>query len=99
MLPASTTAVSAILPSLREEWKRHGVRHAWFFGSRARGEENPSSDWDFLVEFEAPPSFDTFMGLKISLEEKLGTQVDLLSRSACKPRFLEAIRSDLIDVT
>ena len=40
-----------------------------------------------------------FMGLKAGLEESLNSRVDLLSRSACRPRFLKAIENDLIDVT
>jgi predicted nucleotidyltransferase len=39
------------------------------------------------------------MGLKSQLEQGLKARVDLLSRSACTPRFLKAIESDLIDVT
>lgn len=31
------------------------------------------------------------MDLKLQLEEKLGASVDILSRSACTPRFLKAI--------
>lgn len=57
------------------------------------------SDWDFVVEFGQPPGFDTYMGLKSALEERLNARVDLLSRSACSPRLWQVIESDLIDVT
>ena len=67
----------------------------WLFGSRARGEVPESSDWDVLVEFGRPPSFDDYMGLKSRLEEALGSTVDILVRSACKPRFLTAIQGEL----
>jgi hypothetical protein len=69
------------------------------FGSRSRGDNSAPSDWDFLVSFAEPATFDSFMGLKMRLEDHLGAPVDLVSRSACKPRFLEAIREELIDVT
>ena len=86
---------------LRNLWpvfQKHGVESLWIFGSHARGDSRPDSDIDLLVEFVSPPGFDNFMGLKFDLEDRLGTKVDLLSRSACKPRFLEAIHSDLLHV-
>lgn len=94
-----TSSDSKSLPSLSKEWRRYGVVRAWLFGSRSRGKVHQKSDWDFLVEFARPANFDTFMGLKLTLEDKLGGSVDLLSRTACKPKFLAAIRNDLIDVT
>lgn len=90
--------LETVFPVLRKQWSRFQVKRAWLFGSRAAGEAN-ASDWDFLVEFSQPPSFDAFMGLKSGLEEGLNARVDLLSRTACQPRFLEAIGGDLIDVT
>jgi predicted nucleotidyltransferase len=84
---------------LKEEWSRFHVKRAWLFGSHAVGKTTSESDWDFLVEFSEPPGFDTFMGLKSGLEEKLNGHVDLLSRTACPSRFLELIKNDLIDVT
>ena len=88
-----------ILPVLRKQWSHFQVKRAWLFGSRAVDQERVASDWDFLVEFSQPPSFDEFMGLKAGLEKGLNGRVDLLSRSACRPRFLEAIEDHLIDVT
>ena len=84
---------------LRAQMRGFGVHRAWIFGSRARHSNAPRSDWDILVEFEANPSFDDFMGLKSMLEDELKSPVDVLSRNACPPRFLRAIEADLIDVT
>lgn len=84
---------------LRDEWSRFGVERAWLFGSRTKKTTADGSDWDFLVQFHTPPGFDTFMGLRASLQKRLNGHVDLLSRSACPPRFLDAILADLIDVT
>ena len=83
------------LAELKGELHRFGVSNLWLFGSRARDEGNNESDWDVLVEFDTTPSFGSFMGLKCFLEDRLGGRVDLLSRAACKPRFLEAIKNDL----
>lgn len=95
----NTATIPPDLASVREEWARFKVKRAWLFGSRANQQVTTGSDWDFLVEFSGPPTFDTLMGLKSSLEQRLNARVDLLSRSACTARFFEAIESDLIDVT
>lgn len=83
------------LTDLRQVFAQWGVARAWLFGSRTRNEGSDSSDWDILVEFREPPTFDTFMGLKTMLEDRLKGPVDLLSKSACKPRLLKAIEPEL----
>jgi predicted nucleotidyltransferase len=96
-----STHGSATAESLRTLWpeiQKHGVNHLWIFGSRARGDAHAGSDLDVLVDFTLPPSFDHFMGLKLTLEDHLGTPVDLLSLSACHPRFLKAIQPELLHV-
>lgn len=91
--------VQAALKALRPDLARRGVRHLWLFGSRARGVARPGSDWDLLVEFNQPPGLEDYMNLKFWLEEKLGGSVDLVSRNACKTRFIAAIQDELLDVT
>lgn len=87
-----------VLRRLCPRMRNYGVGRAWIFGSRARGGGGAHSDWDLLVEFERTPTFDDYMGLKLMLEDELGAPVDVLSRRACPPRFLQAIEADLIDV-
>ena len=90
-----------IAQDLRNLWpniQKHGVASLWIFGSHGRGDSQADSDIDLLVEFSSPPGFDNFMGLKLELEDRLGARVDLLSRSACNPRFLKAIQPDLLHV-
>lgn len=90
----SLVALRETLPILRD----HGVKNAWLFGSRARGSHQENSDWDLLVDFASPPGFDNFMGLKLSLEDHFNSRFDILSRSACPPRFLKAIEDELLHV-
>lgn len=96
--PASLADALAALKALRPQLARQGVARLWLFGSRARRDARPDSDWDVLVEFTQPPGLDDYMGVKFLLEEKLGDRVDLVSRAACKPRFLAAIQDELLDV-
>jgi len=95
------TDETSIAQQIRDLWpfiQKRGVVHLWVFGSQARGDGHPGSDLDLLVEFASPPDFDNFMGLKFELEDHLGTKVDLLSLTACNPRFLKAIQPDLLNV-
>lgn len=49
------------------------------FGSVARGEAGPDSDVDFLVEFDAGRTLFDLIGLRLDLEELLGTGVDVVT--------------------
>lgn len=95
-MPPAPQEIVALLTPLQGELNRLRVRELLLFGSRARGDARPDSDWDFVVEFSEPPDFSQFMGLRELLEDSLGGRVDLLSRSACPPRLWRAIEPELI---
>jgi hypothetical protein len=50
-----------------------------------RGEQEPESDLDILIEFEEAPSFFEYIRLEDYLSEILGVKVDLVMKSALKP--------------
>lgn len=64
---------------------RHGVRDVRVFGSVARGEDDPSSDVDLLVDLDPDRTLLDLIGFKQEAEEILGLPVDAVS-----PRFLKA---------
>jgi predicted nucleotidyltransferase len=72
-----------------------GVSELSLFGSFARGEENNSSDIDFLVDLN-PKSFDGYMDLKEFLESLFGRRVDLVMKSALKSRLPESILREAV---
>lgn len=82
-------APNAVLPPTLDQLKselapfcrRHGVARLELFGSFARGEPHPGSDIDLLVTFQpgVHPGWD-FFELHKELEDKLGCNVDLLTR-------------------
>jgi hypothetical protein len=49
--------------SFLQEFARFGVQSLALFGSVARGEDQPESDVDILVEFEGRATFDRYMEL------------------------------------
>jgi predicted nucleotidyltransferase len=77
--------------------RRFGVRRLCLFGSCVRGEDNESSDLDFLVTFEKK-SFDAYMDLRAFLEELFGRRIDLVLSDAIKPRLKPYIVKEAIDV-
>ncbi|HWG62758.1 MAG TPA: nucleotidyltransferase family protein [Streptosporangiaceae bacterium] len=76
--------------------KRRANRIA-VFGSVARDEARSDSDLDLLVDFEPGTSLLDHVGLFQDLEELLGVGVDIVARSALKPRD-EHIRAEAVDL-
>ncbi|HUG13409.1 MAG TPA: nucleotidyltransferase family protein [Thermomicrobiales bacterium] len=90
--------VKAILESNRAELRRFHVKSLALFGSVARDEAVPGSDIDVLMEFDGPATFDMYMDLKFFLEDLLLMPIDLVMRSAVRPRLLPFIERDILYV-
>jgi predicted nucleotidyltransferase len=75
--------------------KSFGVRSLSLFGSSARGEDTSNSDLDFVVEFEKK-SFDSYMDLKLFLEELFQRRVDLVLADGIKPRLRATILKEAV---
>ena len=90
-----TERIVATLSANEVKIKSFGVRSLSLFGSSARGENTPESDLDFVVEFEKK-SFDSYMDLKLFLEELFDRPVDLVLADGIKPRLRAAILRDAI---
>lgn len=77
---------------------RLGVKSLAVFGSVARGDDQPDSDVDVLVEFRGPATFDQYMDLKFLLEDLLGRRVDLVSTRGLKPRLRQYVEREMLYV-
>jgi len=63
-----------------------GVVSIGLFGSFVRGDQNPESDIDLLVEFTpSKHTFDNFMDLSFLLEDLLGHKVEIITPEALSP--------------
>ncbi len=91
----------AIIRALREIKKELGPKYKLarvaLFGSYSRGDQTENSDVDVLVGVDPSIGLE-FVTLADQIEKALGLRVDLVSERAIKPRYLEAIQSELIDV-
>ncbi len=72
-----------------------GVRSLALFGSVIRGQAKPGSDLDFVVDFERK-SFDSYMDLKLFLEQLFDCKVDLVLLDAIKPRLRSIIPGEAV---
>ncbi len=79
-------------PYLHERW---GVTELAVFGSVARGEAGIESDVDILFDYDRPLGLG-LVALADFLEEKLGCDVDLLSKKAVRPRTWDFILGTLL---
>jgi uncharacterized protein len=75
--------------------KRFSVSSIGLFGSYARNEQNEDSDIDILVDFNKPVGIE-FVDLAEFLEESLKAKVDLASLNGIKPKYLSAIKSEIV---
>lgn len=95
MLQNSKQEILKALSLNRATIKGFGVRSLSVFGSSVRGEDTSKSDLDFIVEFEKK-SFDSYMDLKLFLEELFKRRVDIVLADGIKPRLRAAILKEAI---
>ena len=62
--------------------ERHGGRNVRVFGSHGRGDPNPASDLDLLVDMEEGKSLLDLIALKLDIEDALGVEVDLVTEAS-----------------
>lgn len=74
------------------------VRQLGVFGSVARNESGPESDVDVLVEFQGPPTYDAYFGLRDYLGGLLGRPIDLVTDTGLKARARRNVERDLVRV-
>lgn len=75
---------------------RYGAKRAGLFGSYVRGEIREDSDIDILVEIEKDISLLDFVGIKLEIEEVLGSEVDLVEYNTIKPLLRERILKEQV---
>jgi predicted nucleotidyltransferase len=77
--------------------KQFKVRRLALFGSYARGDQQPDSDVDILVEVDPSIGLE-FVTLADRIEKSLGVCVDLVSSRAVNAEAMEYIKPELIYV-
>jgi hypothetical protein len=76
--------------------EKFNVKELGVFGSYVRREQKNKSDVDILVEFYKPLDLFTFIELEDFLSALLRIKVDLVMKSALKPRIKDRILKEAI---
>jgi hypothetical protein len=72
-----------------------GVVQLMLFSSAVRGDHQPESDLDFVVEL-ADATFENYMGVKFLLEDLYQRPVDLVLTDTIKPLLRDRILQEAI---
>lgn len=82
--------------ALRTVAARHGATNLRLFGSVARGEEEPDSDIDLVVDLPETISLLELIALRRELAELLDAPVDVIPARSLRPEVAAAIERDAI---
>ena len=74
--------------------KKRNIETLYLFGSRARGDNRPNSDYDFAYRAKDHTSLLQIAGLMIDLEEIVGNEADVVSMKMVSEQFLKEIERD-----
>ncbi|MBU1372345.1 MAG: nucleotidyltransferase domain-containing protein [Bacteroidetes bacterium] len=76
------------------------VNMAWLFGSVARGEDNPKSDIDLMVELKDDKKYSMFdlLDLEYILGKPINRKIDLVEKGYLKEFSLQSADNDLIKI-
>ncbi len=83
-----------------EAIKDLGATALYLFGSTARDETKATSDVDIFIDYDHRSRFNAFdlMSIKLLLEDKLKTSVDITTRDGLHPRLKDRIEKSAIKV-
>ena len=92
---------NAMIDALHELLQKDGrVYAAWLYGSVARGDDNPESDLDIIVELNEKRKYSMFdlLDLSFILGEKIKRKVDLVEKGQLKDFAMQTSAQDLIKI-
>lgn len=88
--------VEAQRAAMHEVISRHRASAPRVFGSVARGEDEPGSDLDLLVDFAEDASLFDEIGLRLDLVELLGIQVDVIDAASLQGSFRNRVLAEAV---
>ncbi len=77
---------------------RYGVSKVYLFGSRARGDNEPDSDYDFLISRGDINTIISHMEFVYDLEDAFGVHVDVVTDDMDDREFLNMIKEECIGI-
>lgn len=89
-----TLELNEIRDTVAELGRQYGAERIYLFGSYARGEADRGSDIDLRIDKGEIRGLFALSGLRLALEDRLGTKVDLLTTGSLDDQFLDRIRPE-----
>ncbi len=89
-------AIKSKRTEIRRIAERHGAMNVRLFGSVARGEANPESDVDLLIDVTAHTSSWFPAGLILDLEDLPGRRVEIVTEKGLHEDLREKVLSQAI---
>ena len=77
---------------------KYGVERVKLFGSRARGDYKPQSDYDFLITKGKIHSLVQYSAFVSELEELLGTHVDVITDTSDDEFLINTAETEGIEI-
>ena len=92
-------SIKDILVKLKPELvEKYAISKIGLFGSVVRNDfSQTNSDIDIIVDFSKPIGIE-FIDLADYLEQKIKRKIDLVSKNGIKPKYYQAIESDIVYV-
>ncbi|MDK2948802.1 hypothetical protein SAMN04488589_2856 [Methanolobus vulcani] len=90
-----TDRLREMLPELQ---KKYPIKYLGVFGSYISNEQTLQSDLDILVEFSDSISLLQYARLELELSDALGVKIDLVSKTALKPRIGKHILAEVVQI-
>ncbi len=82
---------SIVEPIARE----YGMKRVSLFGSRARGDNSPGSDYDFCVLTDEECGMFELAGFFLDLRDAIGNEIDLVCEDELEEDFSRTIHRDM----
>jgi len=92
----SKIATNIIFKKVTSILASYGAKKISIFGSYARGEANPESDIDIIVEFSEGKTLLDIVGIEQELSEALSIKVDLLTQKSISPYLVDRIKKEMV---
>ena len=88
--------IQTLRQKVRPIAERHGVAEMYLFGSRARGDNRPDSDYDFLISKGRVKDLVRLAALVDDLETTLNAHVDVLTDTSDDANLIAEARNDAV---
>lgn len=94
--PAGKQEANARLAALEKPLRARGITSLALFGSVVHGDARPDSDIDVLIDVDPAARFSLvdLVSVKNFLEERLGREVDVVTRQGIDPAISERVERE-----